>query len=192
VYERRHTREIGEYGGLSKVMPVYAAVFMIMTMSSIGLPALNGFIGEILILQGVFTVNKLWAAAAATGIVLGAAYMLWLYQRTMFGKIENPKNEHLKDLTPREFATFAPLIALAFWIGLYPAPVLRFLEPTVTQVMARVNPAAVPAAAAKAADCDDPDSAAVAAAPAPGLPAFITPPCSDGSGAAAPAAAGSH
>jgi NADH-quinone oxidoreductase subunit M len=181
VYERRHTREIAEYGGLSKVMPVYAAVFMIMTMSSIGLPALNGFIGEILILQGVFTVNKLWAAAAATGIVLGAAYMLWLYQRTMFGKIENPKNEHLHDLNLREFATFAPLIALAFWIGLYPSPVLRFLEPTVTQVMVRVNPGAVPAAAAaKTADCDDPA-------------AFITPPCGDGSGAAAPAAAaGSH
>jgi NADH-quinone oxidoreductase subunit M len=194
VYERRHTREIAEYGGLSKVMPVYAAVFMIMTMSSIGLPALNGFIGEILILQGVFTVNKLWAAAAATGIVLGAAYMLWLYQRTMFGKIENPKNEHLHDLNLREFATFAPLIALAFWIGLYPSPVLRFLEPTVTQVMVRVNPGAVPAAAAaKTADCDDPATGQAAVAPAAGVPAFITPPCGDGSGAAAPAAAaGSH
>ena len=95
VYERRHTREISEYGGLSKVMPVYAAVFLVMTMSSIGLPALNGFIGELLILQGVFTASMLWAAFAASGIVLGAAYMLSLYQRTMFGKIENPKNEHL-------------------------------------------------------------------------------------------------
>ena len=95
VYERRHTRQISEYGGLSKVMPTYAAVFLIMTMSSIGLPALNGFIGELLILQGVFVANKIWAAFAASGVVLGAAYMLWLYQRTMFGKIENPKNEHL-------------------------------------------------------------------------------------------------
>src|SRR3972149_4008741 len=101
VYERRHTREISEDGGLSKGMPIYAAVFMIMTMSSIGLPALNGFIGEILILQGVYVVNKIWAAVAASGIVLGAAYMLWLYQRTMFGKIETPANEKLKDLNLR-------------------------------------------------------------------------------------------
>ena len=93
VYERRHTREISEYGGLSKVMPVYAAIFLVMTMSSIGLPTLNGFIGEFLILQGVFVASKIWAAFAASGVVLGAAYMLYLYQRTMFGKIENPKNE---------------------------------------------------------------------------------------------------
>src|SRR5207342_92598 len=98
VYERRHTREISEYGGLSKVMPVYAAVFLVMTMSSIGLPALNGFIGELLILQGVFVANKMWAVVAASGVVLGAAYMLSLYQRTMFGRIENPKNEKLADL----------------------------------------------------------------------------------------------
>jgi len=139
VYERRHTREISEYGGLSKVMPVYAAVFLIMTMSSIGLPALNGFIGELLILQGVFVASKLWAAFAASGVVLGAAYMLYLYQRTMFGKIENPKNERLMDLTHREFATFAPLLILAFWMGLYPAPFLRRLETSVAQIMSRVN-----------------------------------------------------
>src|SRR5689334_18384291 len=140
VYERRHTREISEYGGLSKVMPVYAAIFLIMTMSSIGLPALNGFIGEFLILQGVFVASKLWAAFAASGIVLGAAYMLYLYQRTMFGKVENPKNERLLDLSHREFATFVPLIILAVWIGLYPAPFLRRLETSVDHVMARVSP----------------------------------------------------
>jgi len=139
VYERRHTREISEYGGLSKVMPVYAAVFLIMTMSSIGLPALNGFIGEFLILQGVFVASKLWAAFAASGVVLGAAYMLYLYQRTMFGKVENPKNERLMDLTHREFATFAPLLILAVWIGLYPTPFLRRLETSVAQIMSRVN-----------------------------------------------------
>ena len=93
-------------------MPVYAVVFLIMTMSSIGLPPLNGFIGEFLILQGVFVVSKVWAAFAASGVVLGAAYMLWLYQRTMFGKIENPKNERLLDMRQREFATFAPLLIL--------------------------------------------------------------------------------
>jgi NADH-quinone oxidoreductase subunit M len=140
VYERRHTREISEYGGLSKVMPVYAAVFLIMTMSSIGLPTLNGFIGEFLILQGVFVANKLWAVFAASGVVLGAAYMLYLYQRTMFGKVDNPKNERLTDLTGREFATFAPLIILAVWIGLYPAPFLRRLDTSVQRVVARVSP----------------------------------------------------
>jgi NADH-quinone oxidoreductase subunit M len=139
VYERRHTREISEYGGLSKVMPVYAAVFLIMTMSSIGLPTLNGFIGEVLILQGVFVVNKVWAAFAATGIVLGAAYMLRLYQQTMFGEVTNPKNEKLADLNLREFCTFAPLLFLAVWIGLYPKPFLDRLETSVDHVMARVN-----------------------------------------------------
>jgi NADH-quinone oxidoreductase subunit M len=140
VYERRHTREIAEYGGLSKVMPVYAAIFLVMTMSSIGLPALNGFIGELLILQGVFVANKVWAAFAGSGVVLGAAYMLYLYQRTMFGKVENPKNEHLLDLSHREFATFAPLLLLAVWIGLYPKPFLDRLDTSVQRVVARVSP----------------------------------------------------
>ena len=197
VYERRHTREISEYGGLSKVMPVYATVFMVMTMSSIGLPALNGFIGEILILQGVFVVSKIWAAVAASGIVLGAAYMLWLYQRTMFGKVENPKNEKLPDLNVREFATFAPLLVLAVWIGIYPKPFLDFLDGPVTRVVARVNPAYQPRAAhaatppastpatasANPADCADPAAAQTATAPNP----FVTPPCTDSG--AAPAAA---
>ena len=141
VYERRHTREISEYSGLSKVMPVFAAVFLIMTMSSIGLPTLNGFIGEVLILQGVYVVNKMWAAVGASGIVLGAAYMLWLYQRTMFGKVDNPANAELRDLDGRELATFVPLIALAVWIGLYPSPILRRLESSVARVVARVNTA---------------------------------------------------
>ena len=139
VYERRHTREISEYGGLSKIMPVYAAIFLIMTMSSIGLPTLNGFIGEVLILQGIFVVNKFWAFVAASGIVLGAAYMLWLYQRTMFGDIKNPKNENLPDLSLREICTFVPLLILAVWIGLYPKPFLARLETSVDNVMVRVN-----------------------------------------------------
>ena len=139
VYERRHTRAIAEYGGLSQVMPVYAAIFLVMTMSSIGLPTLNGFIGEVLILQGVFVVSKFWAFVAASGIVLGAAYMLWLYQRTMFGDVTNPKNEKLPDLTLREVWTFAPLLVLAVWIGLYPKPFLDRLETSVDKVMSRVN-----------------------------------------------------
>ena len=154
VYERRHTRMISEYGGLSKIMPVYAAIFLFMTLSSIGLPALNGFIGELLILQGVFVANKIWAAFAASGIVLGAAYMLWLYQRTMFGKIENPKNENLPDLNMREFATFVPLMILAVWIGLYPAPFLRRLETSVNRVVARVNPEYQAGRTASLAECE--------------------------------------
>jgi NADH-quinone oxidoreductase subunit M len=150
VYERRHTREISEYGGLSKVMPVYAAIFLIMTMSSIGLPTLNGFIGEFLILQGVFVASKTWAAFAASGVVLGAAYMLYLYQRTMFGKVENPKNERLLDLSNREFATFAPLLVLAVWMGIYPAPFLRRLEMSVQHIILRVSPQY----AAKYAECN--------------------------------------
>jgi NADH-quinone oxidoreductase subunit M len=175
VYERRHTREIAEYGGLSKVMPVYAAIFMVMTMSSIGLPTLNGFIGEFLILQGAFIANIWWAVVAGSGVVLGAAYMLWLYQRTMFGKVENPKNEQLPDMSLREVATFVPLIILAVWIGIYPKPFLDRLAPTVNTVVARVNPA-YPAVAAKAPDCDQ----------AKPLSPFTTAPCGD---AAAPAAA---
>jgi NADH-quinone oxidoreductase subunit M len=175
VYERRHTRSIAEYGGLSKVMPVYAAVFMVMMLSSIGLPALNGFIGELLVLQGVFVANKMWAAFAASGLVLGAAYMLWLYQRTMFGKIENPKNEKLPDLNLREFATFAPLIVLAVWIGLYPAPFLARIEPTVRAVVARVNPA-YPVNVKADPDCNDNKA----------LSEFTLPPCGDtGTGPAA-------
>ena len=188
VYERRHTREISEYGGLSKVMPVYAAIFMIMTMSSIGLPALNGFIGEVMILQGTYVVSKTWAAVAALGIVLGAAYMLWLYQRTMFGKIENPKNEHLPDLNMREFATFLPLLVLAFWIGLYPKPVLQRLEPAVSAVVARVNPVyRQQLAKGTGTDCAETTTAAVSATPAEGAAPFATAACADA--AAAPAGA---
>jgi NADH-quinone oxidoreductase subunit M len=171
VYERRHTREISEYGGLSKVMPVYAAVFLVMTMSSIGLPTLNGFIGEFLILQGVFVASTMWAAFAASGVVLGAAYMLYLYQRTMFGKIENPKNERLLDLSGREFATFAPLIILAVWIGLYPKPFLDRLDTSVHRVIARVSPQYTQLAA----DCGATSPAVVAGglAPAPPTPELL-------------------
>jgi NADH-quinone oxidoreductase subunit M len=174
VYERRHTREISEYGGLSKVMPVYAAIFLIMTMSSIGLPTLNGFIGEILILQGVFVANKIWAAFAASGVVLGAAYMLFLYQRTMFGKVENPKNERLLDISQREFMTFAPLIVLAVWMGIYPAPFLRRLETSVQHIIMRVSPQY----AAKYAECNPtPTPEAIAASSNPAARFLSAIPC---------------
>src|SRR5256885_1525026 len=152
VYERRHTREISEYGGLSEGVAVVASVFLGLTMCASGLPTLNGFIGEFLILQGGFLASKLWAAFAASGVVLGATYMLYLYQRTMFGKVENPKNEHLLDLSHREFATFAPLLVLAVWMGLYPKPFLDRINTSVQHVVARVNPD-YPERNAKAADC---------------------------------------
>ncbi|MCP2520770.1 NADH-quinone oxidoreductase subunit M [Candidatus Aminicenantes bacterium AC-708-M15] len=140
VYERRHTRLISEYGGLSRIMPVYAAVFAIMMLSSIGLPGLNGFIGEFLILVGTFQVKWWWAAIAASGIILGAAYMLWLYQRVMFGKVTKEENLKMKDLNAREIAYFLPLIFLAFWIGLYPKPFLKVLEKPVNKIVQKVNP----------------------------------------------------
>jgi NADH-quinone oxidoreductase subunit M len=140
IYERRHTREIAEFGGLSTVMPVYATMFLIIAMSSLGLPTLNGFIGEFVILQGAFEENKVWAAFGVAGIVLGAAYLLWLYQRTMFGTLDNPKNKALKDVNFREAMTLVPLIILAFWIGLYPKPFFRVLEKPVERIVLRVRP----------------------------------------------------
>jgi len=139
VYERRHNRMIAEYGGIAKVMPVYAMFFMVMTMSSIGLPTLNGFIGEFTILLGAFAHSWWWAVFAATGIVLGAGYMLWMYQRVFFGELTNEKNKDLKDLNRREQWTLIPLIVIAFWIGLYPRPFFDRMAPTVDRLMQRVG-----------------------------------------------------
>jgi len=140
LYERRHTREIAEYGGISNVMPVYATITMIMFLSSMGLPLLNGFVGEFTILQGTFMENWKWGAWAVPGVVLAAAYLLWLYQRVFFGTVSNPKNEKLHDLTPREVATFVPLIVMAFWIGLYPKPFFQILEQPVNHLVTVVRP----------------------------------------------------
>ena len=140
LYERRHTREISEYGGISNVMPVYATITMIMFLSSMGLPLLNGFIGEFTILQGTFIESKAWAAWAVPGVILAAAYLLWLYQRVFFGAVTNPKNEKLQDLTPREILTFAPLIAAALFIGIYPKPMFQILQQPVAQLVQTVRP----------------------------------------------------
>ncbi|MCZ2079064.1 MAG: NADH-quinone oxidoreductase subunit M [Bryobacteraceae bacterium] len=139
VYERRHTREISEYGGLLRIMPVFAIVFLITALSSMGMPPLNGFIGEITILQGVFQMSFNWAFWCVVGILLGAAYLIWLYQRTMLGEVPE-KNTGLKDLSPREIAVFAPLLVWAFWIGLYPRPFFEVLERPVAQIVERVRP----------------------------------------------------
>jgi len=140
IYERRHTKEISEFGGLAQVMPVYATFTLIIFLASMGLPLLNGFIGEILILQGAYAANKVWAYWAVSGIVLGAAYLLWLYQRVFWGKLTNEENRHLTDLNARELATLIPLVALCFWIGIYPKPFLEFLDKPAAQIAAVVQP----------------------------------------------------
>jgi len=139
IYERRHTRMIAEYGGLSAVMPLYATVFLIITMSSIGLPALNGFVGEFTILVGAFNRAWWWALLAALGIVLGAAYMLWMYQRVFFGPLTNPENKGLADLNRRELVYLVPIVLLCFWIGIYPRPFFRVLEKPVDYVVSKVD-----------------------------------------------------
>jgi NADH-quinone oxidoreductase subunit M len=150
LYERRHTREIAEYGGISSVMPVYATITMIMFLSSMGLPLLSGFVGEFTILQGAFVANWRWAAWAAPGVVLAAAYLLWLYQRVFFGAVTNSKNEKLHDLTPREILTFVPLIIMALWVGLYPKPFFQILEQPVNRIVQVVQSNSNPNAPASA------------------------------------------
>ena len=140
VYEQRHTLAIAEYGGLANRMPVYTVVFLIAMLASMGMPGLNGFIGEFTILRGAFEHDVYWAAFAVLGIVLGAAYLLWLFQRTMLGPITNPKNENLKDLNFREICVVLPLIAWCFWIGLYPKPHFDILEKPVAKIVERVRP----------------------------------------------------
>jgi NADH-quinone oxidoreductase subunit M len=149
IYERRHTREISEYGGLAHVMPKFAIVFAFAMLSSAGLPLLNGFVGEFTIMQGAFEANRLWAAFAVTGVIFGAAYLLWLYQRTMLGQVTNGKNLTIPDMNLRELATFAPLIAWAIWIGIYPKPYFEILERPVAQIVERVRPGYFTAAAAQ-------------------------------------------
>jgi NADH-quinone oxidoreductase subunit M len=147
IYERRHTRMIKDYGGLGTVMPNYAFVFAFAMLSSAGLPLLNGFVGEFTILQGAFQANRMWAAIAVLGIIFGAAYLLWLYQRTMLGEVTNEKNKGLPDLSLREWAYMLPLMIWAVWIGVYPKPYFDILEKPVAKIVQRVNAsrAALPA-----------------------------------------------
>jgi NADH-quinone oxidoreductase subunit M len=140
IYERRHTRNVAEFGGLSHVMPGYAAVFLAMAMTAIGLPLLCVFISEFLSLRGAFEANPVWAAWGALGIILNAGYMLWLYQRMFFGNIENPKNEKLTDLSTREWVYMAPLVIMSLWIGVYPKPFLEYVSKPVNAVVRQVRP----------------------------------------------------
>jgi NADH-quinone oxidoreductase subunit M len=120
VYERRHTRMIADFGGLAQVMPVFATFFMVVALSSIALPGTNGFVGEFLILLGAFKANNVYGILGATGVILAAAYMLWMYQRVMFGAITHEENRGLKDLNLREIITLAPIIIMIVWMGVYP------------------------------------------------------------------------
>jgi NADH-quinone oxidoreductase subunit M len=139
LYERRHTRMIQDFGGLARSVPVFTAAFLIVTLSSIGLPGLNGFVGEFLILVGTFRVNVLYAVLATTGIILAAVYMLWMFQRVMFGPVTQEANRGLADLTPREMAVLAPVLALIVWIGIYPQPFLRTTGVAVAQLLERAQ-----------------------------------------------------
>jgi NADH-quinone oxidoreductase subunit M len=140
IYERRHTREIKEFGGLWKVLPVFTAIFLITTLSSIGLPGLNGFVGEFLILLGGFEApaNRIMTAIGATGVILGAAYMLWMFQRVFQGPLDNPENQRLTDMTRREFAVVAPLVVLMFVLGIFPNLFLRQFDQSTRAIAAHV------------------------------------------------------
>jgi len=144
IYERRHTREIAEFGGLAHGMPLYASVFMVVTLASIGLPGLCGFVGEFLVLFGSFQSAwlpgaRLLTVLAATGVVLGAIYMLWMYQRVFLGKVTNEKNRGLPDLGLREAVVLAPILVFIVWLGVKPGLVLDRLEPSIERVMAPVT-----------------------------------------------------
>jgi NADH-quinone oxidoreductase subunit M len=140
IYERRHTRNVAEFGGLSHIMPGYSAVFLVMTMTAIGLPLLAVFISEFLALRGAFEANPWWAGWAALGIILNAGYMLWLYQRMFFGEVTNEKNKLLPDLSGREWAYMLPLVLMSLWIGVYPSPFLRYIEKPVNAIVKQIRP----------------------------------------------------
>jgi NADH-quinone oxidoreductase subunit M len=153
IYERRHTRELAEFGGLWKVMPIFGTLTLIVALSSMGLPGLNGFVGEFAILLGAWgagqpggPLGSYWyAAIAAIGVILAAVYILWMFQRMFLGEVTNPKNRGLLDLSRREILIMAPLVVLIFWIGLYPKPFLDLLSPSVQQLSAALQAAAVAA-----------------------------------------------
>ncbi len=142
VYQRSHTREIAKYGGVASIMPIYSAFFMVFLLASIGLPGTNGFVGEFLILLGAFKIWKLMSALAATALVIGAAYMLWLYQRVFFEKTTPYIDQHIRgygDLNSREIVTLLPLIIVVFWIGFYPTDILSFMDLSVKELLNHFN-----------------------------------------------------
>jgi NADH-quinone oxidoreductase subunit M len=139
IYERRHTRLIADFGGLWSVMPAFSAILLIVSLSSLGLPGLNGFVGEFLILVGTFQVNRTAAVLATTGIIFAAVYMLWMYQRVIFGEVTREENRRLSDLTAREWAVLLPVVLFIVWIGVYPAPFTGMTEASVQALIAQTQ-----------------------------------------------------
>ena len=139
IYERRHTRLIADFGGLWKVIPAFSAMFLVVTLSSLGLPGLNGFVGEFLVLVGAFQVSGMLAAVAATGIIFAAVYLLWMYQRVAFGEISHEENRRLSDLSPREWAVLVPVLVFIVWIGVYPSVFTGKTEATIAALLAQVE-----------------------------------------------------
>ncbi|MEK6768116.1 MAG: NADH-quinone oxidoreductase subunit M, partial [Gemmatimonadota bacterium] len=130
IYERRHSRMIGDFGGIARVVPAFAAVLTIVSLSSIGLPGTNGFVGEFLVLLGSFKTHPAAAGIATTAVIFAAACLLWALLRMLYGTLDKQENESLTDLTPREYAILVPLLAMIFWLGLSPGPMLRRMEPS--------------------------------------------------------------
>lgn len=143
IYERRHTREIKEFGGIAKVMPLFTVAFLIVTLSSVALPGTNGFVGEFLILLGTWMTNKTIAVIAATGVILGAVYMLWMFQRVLFGPNTNPENQSLTDLNLREKVILVPFIILIVVMGVKPQFIFDKMEPSMTKLLVRVHKNAI-------------------------------------------------
>ena len=139
IYERRHTREIADFGGLAKQMPILTTFFLIATLASIGLPGLNGFVGEFLILLGTFLVNKWYAAFAATGVIFATVYMLWMFQRVIWGKLDKEENKNLSDLSIREILVLTPITVMMFLIGIWAQPFLNKMETSVSHLITTVN-----------------------------------------------------
>jgi NADH-quinone oxidoreductase subunit M len=139
IYERRHTRLIVEFGGLWKVIPAFSVLFLVVVLSSLGLPGLNGFVGEFLVLVGAFQVSPWLAALATTGIIFAAVYLLWMYQRVVFGEITREENRRLTDLSPREWAVLAPVLLFIVWIGVYPTAFTGKTEATIAALLAQVE-----------------------------------------------------
>ena len=163
VYDRMHTREIAQYGGVTTIMPYFAAFFMLFTMASAGLPATSGFVGEMLVIVGTYQAATWAAVLGATGLVLGAAYMLMLYRRVMFGEVTNPEVSHMRDLSAREWLFFVPLVLMVLWLGIHPIGLTRSVTPSVTALLtamdkplpsAAENPPVDPAAKDSASDVD--------------------------------------
>ncbi|MGH7299207.1 MAG: NADH-quinone oxidoreductase subunit M [Candidatus Rokuibacteriota bacterium] len=148
IYERRHTRLITDFGGLWKVIPAFSVVFLIVCLSSVGLPGLNGFVGEFLILVGAFQVDRLAAVLATSGIIFAAVYLLWMYQRVCFGDITSEANRRLTDLSSREWAVLVPVLILIVWIGVYPTAFTAMTEPSVQALISQVQSKAQATAAA--------------------------------------------